>query len=99
MHKRWVKGKFHHCKNLILLEVVDIDGNIQVSSMVLFRWRSYIYFIGYKDDNNKIKPLHNINFTIICFYITPRFWKHYALKNERLCKKLGLWNWMDEFLK
>ena len=36
MYKRRVKDKFHHCKNLILLEGVDID-NIQVSSMVLFK--------------------------------------------------------------
>ena len=36
MHKRRVKGKFHHFKNLILLEGVDID-NMQVSSMVLFK--------------------------------------------------------------
>ena len=36
MYKRRVKGIFHHFKNLILLEGVDID-NMQVSSMVLFK--------------------------------------------------------------
>ena len=50
MYKRRVKGIFHHFKNLILLEGVDID-NMQVSSMVLFKWRSYKYFNRHKDDN------------------------------------------------
>ena len=47
--------KFHHCKNLILLEDVDID-KIQV--LVVFSGeKDYKYFIGYKDDDHKIKPL------------------------------------------
>ena len=49
------KRKFHHCKNLILLEDVDID-KIQV--LVVFSGeKDYKYFIGYKDDDHKIKPL------------------------------------------
>ena len=49
------KLKFHHCKNLISLEDVDID-KIQV--LVVFSGeKDYKYFIGYKDDDHKIKPL------------------------------------------
>ena len=49
------KRKFHHYKNLILLEDVDID-KIQV--LVVFSGeKDYKYFIGYKDDDHKIKPL------------------------------------------
>ena len=51
------KLKFHHHKNLILLEDVNID-NIQVSSMVYFDEKSYKYFIAYIDDGDYIiKPL------------------------------------------
>ena len=40
------KCKFHHHKNLILLEDADID-NIQVSSIVSSGEKNYKYFIGY----------------------------------------------------
>ena len=48
------KHKFHHHKNLILLEVIDIK-NIQLSSMV---FSGNECFISYKSDDQKIKPLH-----------------------------------------
>ena len=68
MSKRWKnvttfgdieveKRKFCHCKNLELLEYVDID-NIEVSSMVSSGEKNYNYFIGYKNDDYNIKPLH-----------------------------------------
>ena len=47
--------KFHHCKNLILLDV-NI-AKIQVLSMVSRGQKNYKYFIGYKDDDPKMKPL------------------------------------------
>ena len=50
------KCKFHHCKNLNLLGYADID-NIQASSMVSSGEKMNKYFIGYKDDDCKIKPL------------------------------------------
>ena len=48
------KGKFNYRKNLILLE--DIK-KIQVSNMVSIGGNIYKYFIGYEDDDHKIKPL------------------------------------------
>ena len=48
------KGEFHCRKNIVSLEEVDID-NIQHS---LSGEKNYKYFIGYKDDDYKIKPLH-----------------------------------------
>ena len=39
-----------------MLEYVDID-NMQISSMVFPGEKFYKYFIDYKDDDCKIKPL------------------------------------------
>ena len=50
------KRKIHHCKNLLLLEDVHID-NIQVSSIASSGEENCKYFIGYKDDNCKIKMM------------------------------------------
>ena len=51
------KREFHHCKNLILSEDVDIDKML-ISSMVSSSEKNYKYFFGYIDDDFKIKPLH-----------------------------------------
>ena len=51
------KQKFPHYKNPIFLKNVNID-NILVSSKTSSRQKNYGYFIGYLDDNSKIKPLH-----------------------------------------
>ena len=51
-----MKNKFHHRKNLILLEHVDTDKTL-VSSMDSLGEKNYKYFIGCKDDDHKIKPL------------------------------------------
>ena len=48
--------KFHHRKNLILLEDLDID-NIAIPSMVSPGEKNYKYFILCKDDDYKIKSL------------------------------------------
>ena len=51
------KLKFHHPKNLILLQDVDID-NIQMSSMISSGEKNQKQFIGYKDnDDYTIKQL------------------------------------------
>ena len=46
------KRKFHHHKNLILLEGVNIDN------MVSSGEKYYKYFIGYIDDNYVTKYAH-----------------------------------------
>ena len=51
--------KFHHRKNLILLEYIDIN-NIMISSMVSSGEKNYKYFTGYTDDAYKINPLRVI---------------------------------------
>ena len=50
------KHKFYRPKNLILLEDIDIK-KIHVSNMVSSSKKSYNYFIDYKDDDHKIRPL------------------------------------------
>ena len=45
------KLKFHHHKNLTLLEDVDIN-NIQVCSMVSSDEKTYKYFANYKNDDH-----------------------------------------------
>ena len=50
------KRKFHHCKLLILLGDGDID-NILISSIASSGGKKYKYFIGYKYDAYKTKPL------------------------------------------
>ena len=46
------KRKFHHHKNLILIEVAYF---VEIN-MVPSGKKNYRYFIGSKDDDNKIKP-------------------------------------------
>ena len=50
------KRKFHHRKNSIQLKDADTE-KVQVSNMVSSGEKNYEYFIGYKDDDNRIKPL------------------------------------------
>ena len=50
------KRKFHHRKNLILLNNVDIE-KMQVFIMAASGENNNKYFIGYKDDDHKTKML------------------------------------------
>ena len=54
------KSKFHLRKNLILLNDVHIVNILTSStaSTVSTDAKNYIYFIGYNNDNYKMKPLH-----------------------------------------
>ena len=49
------KHKFLYCKNLILIDDVDID-KILMPKKIYFGKKSFKYFIGYKD-NEKFKSL------------------------------------------
>ena len=51
------KHKFHCYENLIFLEDVDIN-NVLISNKISSGEKSYKYFIGYLDDDYKIKSLH-----------------------------------------
>ena len=61
------KRKFHH---QILLEDLDIDNKV-ISRMVSPGEPNYKYFIGYKDDDYKIKLLRimypKINGNVECY--------------------------------
>ena len=83
------KHKSYHCKNLILLEDVDID--ILVSSMISSNEKNYKYSISYKDDNNyKIKPLHIMLPKMSAYvktYDGKTIWMNFFLKDDELLKK------------
>ena len=50
------KHKFHQHKNPISIYDINI-GRIVVSNKVLFLKKCFKYFIGYKNDNEKVMPL------------------------------------------
>ena len=50
------KHKFHHRKNLILLKDLDIKKYRYLTWFLQLK-KNYKYFIGYKDDDHKNKPL------------------------------------------
>ena len=83
------KRKFHHRKNLILLQYVDID-NRHVSSMVSFDGKKYKYFIGCKDDDYRIKPLsimHPKGNAYIKSYDGETKWMNFLIKDGDLLKR------------
>ena len=96
------KRKFYHRKNLILLGDVDIN-NIPISNMVSSGEKMYKYFIGYKDDDYKIKPLH------IMFPKTSAYakgydgetkWMNVCIKDNDLLKKHNnIWNNVSNGIK
>ena len=55
-NKKRLQRKFHHHKTPILINKVNID-EILIYNKVSFSKKGYKYFIGYKDDHYKIKPL------------------------------------------
>ena len=68
------KRKLHRLRNLILLKDVDIK-KIQVLSKVSSGKKHYKHFIGYKDNDHKVKPLR---------IVLPKT----STYDECLCKKL-----------
>lgn len=56
--KKLKKNKFHHYKNFICLNVINID-NISISDKISCRMVNYQYFAGYLD-KNKIETLSTI---------------------------------------
>ena len=51
------KNKFCHHKTSIFLKDVDIE-KVLVPNKISFDEKNYKYFIGYLDNDNKVKPLH-----------------------------------------
>ena len=72
--------KLYHCKNLILLWHVDIDK----------------HFIGYKDNDYKIKLLRKMRPKTIAYvkrYDGETKWMNFLIKDDDLLKKYNdIWN-------
>ena len=96
------KQKFCHCKNLIFLEYADTD-NIKVSSMVSSVEKSYKYFIDYKDDDYKIKPLHIMlpkTSAYVKIYYGETEWVKFLINDDDLLEKCsGIWNKISNSIK
>ena len=96
------KRKFCHCKNLIFLEYADND-NIKVSSMVSSVEKSYKYFIDYKDDDYKIKPLHIMlpkTSAYVKIYYGETEWVKFLINDDDLLEKCsGIWNKISNSIK
>ena len=98
------KRKFHHCKNLILLEDVDIDNILKSGMVVSFGDKNYKYFISHKRDQYKIKTLHIMlpkTGTCVKSYDggeTKRM--NFLFKDDDLLKKNNdLWNKVSNSIK
>ena len=84
------KRKFHHRKNLILLEYVDIE-NIKACSIVFSGEKNYRCFIGYKHDYYKIKLLWIMllkTSTYVKSYDGETKWMTFLITDDDLVKKL-----------
>ena len=96
------KRKFCHCKNLIFLEYADTD-NIKVSSMVSSVEKSYKYFIDYKDDDYKIKPLHIMlpkTSAYVKLYSGETKWVKFLINDDDLLEKCSsIWNIVSNSIK
>ena len=98
--KKW---KFHHHKNLILLQDVDID-NIQVSAMVSSgKWKCK-YFIGWRDDDDyRVKPLRillPIRRAYVKNYDGDTKWMNLLIKVAKLLKYYTvIWNKVSSSIK
>ena len=86
------KRKFHHQKNPILIDDVDINKMV-ASNKVSFGTKSFKYFIGYKD-NEKVKPLYIMLFKMNGY--TKSFnetkWKFFLSKNNDLLEKYKIFD-------
>ena len=83
------KCKFHHRKNLILLEYVDIDS-ILTSSLFFSGEKNYKYFIGYEDDDYDIKQFHMMllqTSTYVKGLDDEIKWMNFFIKDDNLLKK------------
>ena len=89
------KNKFQHCKNLVLSEDVD-NKNMQVSTMVSSGEKINKYFIGYKDDDHKIKPLRIMLWKRSAYvkrYVGETKWMYFLIKDDELletCNKIWI---------
>ena len=71
-------SKFHCYKNPTFIKDVDID-NILISNKIYSGEKNYKYFIGYRDDDYKVKP-----FSIILPKTTAHV-KIYDVETRSMC--------------
>ena len=89
------KPKLHHRKNLILLEDVDTQ-RMQLSNMVSSGEKNYKFFIGYKDNDHKIKALR-IMFPKTSAYVKScdgeTKWMYFFIEDDELLEIYNdIWN-------
>ena len=83
------KHKFHRYKNSTFLKDVDND-NILISNKISSGEKHYRYFIGYMNDDFKIKSLHiMLPKTSACVksYDSETKWTYFLIENDDLLKK------------
>ena len=96
------KRKFHHHKNYILFEDVDIDKT-HVFSMVSTGEKNYKHFISYIDDDDYvIKPSHIMLPKTSAYakgYDGETKWMYFSIEDEKLLKKYDTWNKVSNSMK
>ena len=96
------KHEFNHCKNLTLLEDVDSD-KILVSSMVSPGEKNHKYFIGYKNDDHKIKPLRLMlpkTSAYVKRYDGETKWMYFVIEDNELLEICNsTWNRVNNIIK
>ena len=78
---------FHHYKNPIFLEDMDIN-NILISNKTPVSKRNYEYFIDYMDDDYKIKPCFQNKRVHIKSYDGETKWMHFSIEDNELLKNI-----------
>lgn len=82
------KRKFHYYKNRFFKKDLDID-NILISNDIASGGKKYKDFIGYMDDDYKIKPFKMLSKTSKNIYGETE-WMCYLIEDDKIFLKLQL---------
>ena len=89
------KNKFCHHKTSIFLKDVDIE-KVLVPNKISFDEKNYKYFIGYLDNDNKVKPLHIMlpkTSAYVKSYDGQTKWMYFLIEDDELLEKYNtIWD-------
>ena len=110
MGKKWLRLVILTLKNINFTEIQfflnDVDiYNIIISKKISFtkKKKNYKYFIGYRDDDYKIKPFHLMlpkTSTYVKSYVDETKLMYFPIEDDELLKKCNnIWNKVSNNMK
>ena len=96
------KNKFYHHKATIFLKDVDIE-KVLVSNNISFGEKSYKYFIGYLNNDHKVKTLHIMlpkTSAYVESYDGQTKWMYFLIEDDDLLQKFNtIWEKVSADIK